>query len=102
MAINYKPIAKTITATAIQSGGVLDADITVGSWGIFFLGGTAYYKSGTTKIYTPSGAVRIWLSGSATTGPASITAYADVNARYGVTVKSGIGLTIKFYSKGAS
>lgn len=92
---NYKPIAKTILATAANSGQVIVAKLSTTSWGLLLLKGTAVFSTTILR----SGAVAIWESTNPTTALPDLVTFTDINATYGITTRAGVDLRLKFYSK---
>jgi hypothetical protein len=92
---NYKPIAKTILASAADSGQVIVAKLSTTSWGLLLLRGTAVFSNTILR----SGAVAIWESTNPTTASPNLVTFTDINATYGITTRAGVVLRLKFYSK---
>ncbi|WP_234122917.1 hypothetical protein [Clostridium hydrogenum] len=93
---NYRPKAKSVTASAAVSGKSLTVNLTATSWGLFLLNGVAQTPGGTAL---PSGGVNVWISNALTTGPATYTTFADELGYYGVTIKANVPYVVKYFTK---
>ncbi|MDF2877819.1 MAG: hypothetical protein K0S30_915 [Clostridia bacterium] len=91
---NYRPGTATLLSAAAISGTVVSRDITASTWGLFLLKGTALDVSGSPLA---SGAVQVWESTAATTGPATRMTFSDDEGIYGITCRAGVAITVKFY-----
>jgi hypothetical protein len=91
---SYRPGTATLLSADAISGTVVSRDITASTWGLFLLKGTALDVSGSPLA---SGAVQVWESTAATTGPATRMTFSDDEGIYGITCRAGIAITVKFY-----
>jgi hypothetical protein len=93
---NYRPLTK-VMASGVATSGVMHAfNISTSAWAMALLKGTALTPTGTAIA---SGAVAVWQSTNPTSTTANHTTFTDSKGRYGVTVKAGVQLKLKFYGK---
>lgn len=94
---NYKPVQKDILASNNKEGIVTHLNLSTANWSLALFQGYAKSPTGSALI---SGAVAVWEGSTPnfSNAPGHLT-FTDGSGKYGVTVKSGVKLTILYYAK---
>jgi hypothetical protein len=90
---NYRPIASQIASAAVVSATIVTENLSTTSWKLALLRGTALFSD----TVLASGAVAIWESTNPTTADPSRMTFTDASGVYGITVRAGVPLVLKFF-----
>ncbi len=93
---NYKPVGKKIGSASAKDGTIMKVNLTVVPWSMMLLLGTAKHSNSVL----PSGAVLVWENTNTGSGNTpNHQTFGDAKGRYGVSVRSGVSIIFKYYSK---